>query len=112
MTTATLAMFTPGNTMIILVILLLMFGAKKLPELARGLGQAMKEFSKAKNDIHDEILRDPAPTSQVAYQPPPQQIEQPIQTQQPAGTYAQNGQPAQAPAAAAPAATVEPVKTA
>ena len=59
MTTATLAMLTPTSMMFIMFILLLMFGAKKLPELARGLGQAMKEFSKAKNDIHDEIMLTP-----------------------------------------------------
>jgi len=45
--------------MVIMFILLLMFGARKLPELARGLGQAMKEFLKAKNDIHDEIMLTP-----------------------------------------------------
>ena len=42
----------------ILFVLLLLFGAKKLPELARGLGQAIREFSKAKNEIADEILRE------------------------------------------------------
>jgi sec-independent protein translocase protein TatA len=30
--------------------IVLLFGAKKLPELARGMGQAIREFSKAKND--------------------------------------------------------------
>jgi sec-independent protein translocase protein TatA len=89
--------------MIVLVILLLMFGAKKLPELARGLGQAMKEFSKAKSDIHDEILREPAPMSQLAQQPAKQLDQTPVQTQQPAGTQAQT---AQTPAAQAP--VVEP----
>ncbi len=105
--------------MIILVILLLMFGAKKLPELARGLGQAMKEFSKAKNDIHDEIMRDPAPTTQVVTQEVPKQIDQPgVQPQPAAGTQAQTAQAAPvqaAPAPApvpAPAVTVEPPKTA
>lgn len=81
-------MLTPTSMMFIMFILLLMFGAKKLPELARGLGQAMKEFSKAKNDIHDEIMREPAPPQ---YQPqPPQQIAaQPVQAQPAPGTYAQ-----------------------
>ncbi len=39
----TLAMFTPGMTVVILVILLSMFLARKLPELARALGRAMKD---------------------------------------------------------------------
>jgi sec-independent protein translocase protein TatA len=40
---------------LILLIILLLFGAKKLPELARGLGKGMKEFKKAQNEIEDEF---------------------------------------------------------
>jgi len=40
---------------IILVIVLLLFGGKKLPELAKGLGKGLKEFKKAKNDVSEEI---------------------------------------------------------
>lgn len=58
--------------LMILFVLLLLFGAKKLPELAKGLGQAIREFSKAKNDITDEIMRE-------AQNPPPR-IETPTQT--------------------------------
>ena len=36
---------------IILLIVLVLFGAKKLPDLARSLGQSMNEFSKARQDI-------------------------------------------------------------
>ena len=39
----------------ILLIILLLFGAKKLPELARGMGQAVKEFQKAKDEFTDEL---------------------------------------------------------
>ena len=35
--------------LIVLVIVVLLFGAKRLPELARGLGQSMREFTKGKN---------------------------------------------------------------
>lgn len=41
--------------MIILVIILLLFGAKKLPELARGLGKSMKEFKKATQEVQDDF---------------------------------------------------------
>jgi sec-independent protein translocase protein TatA len=41
--------------LIILFVILLLFGAKKLPELARGLGQGMREFKRATNEIQDEI---------------------------------------------------------
>jgi len=40
---------------IILIIILLLFGAKKLPELARGVGKSMGEFKKAREDFEREI---------------------------------------------------------
>jgi sec-independent protein translocase protein TatA len=43
------------DLLVILVIILVLFGAKKLPELARGLGQAIKEFQKAKDEFTDEL---------------------------------------------------------
>ena len=39
----------------ILLIILLLFGAKKLPELAKGLGKGINEFRKASNDIKKEV---------------------------------------------------------
>ena len=45
------------DMLIIFFIVLIMFGAKKLPELAKGLGQAVKEFSKAKEDVSQEFNR-------------------------------------------------------
>ncbi len=44
-----------GEILIILLIILLLFGAKKLPELAKGLGKGIKEFKKASNDIKKEV---------------------------------------------------------
>ncbi len=41
----------------ILVVVLIMFGAKKVPELARGLGQGIREFKKASNEIQDDLER-------------------------------------------------------
>ena len=43
------------DLIIILLIILVLFGAKKLPELARGMGQAVKEFQKAKDEFSDEL---------------------------------------------------------
>ncbi len=42
---------------VIALIVLLLFGAKKIPELARGLGKSMGEFKKAREDFEDEIKR-------------------------------------------------------
>jgi len=43
------------DLIVILLIILVLFGAKKLPELARGMGQAVKEFQKAKDEFTDEL---------------------------------------------------------
>ena len=50
-------MFGIGTTelLVILFIILLVFGAKKLPELAQGLGKGIREFKKASNEIQDEL---------------------------------------------------------
>lgn len=47
----------PPEILIIFVIVLLLFGAKKIPELARGLGKSMGEFKKAREEFEDEIKR-------------------------------------------------------
>ena len=54
----TLAFLQNLNWMEILVILfvfILLFGAKKLPELARGVGKSIKEFKKATSTIEDDL---------------------------------------------------------
>jgi sec-independent protein translocase protein TatA len=90
--TVTLAAF--GNlfgpdTLVIFLIILVFFGAKKLPELARSLGQAMREFSKAKDDFEREITRPPeqehpkqieSPAPPVTTKP---ESEQPVTTEHP-----------------------------
>ena len=48
------------DMMVILLIVLLLFGAKKLPELARGMGQAVKEFGVAR-DVVDRGLSQSGP---------------------------------------------------
>ena len=56
----TILLATFGNLLgpdmlVIFLIVLLLFGAKKLPELARGLGQSLNEFKKARDDFEHEI---------------------------------------------------------
>lgn len=41
--------------LVIFVIVLLLFGGRKIPEVARGLGKGIREFRKAKDDIRDAI---------------------------------------------------------
>ena len=47
----------PGGWEIVIIalLILLMFGAKKLPELARGLGQGIREFKGAVDGVKNEI---------------------------------------------------------
>ncbi|HZY10817.1 MAG TPA: twin-arginine translocase TatA/TatE family subunit [Bacteroidota bacterium] len=44
-----------GEIILILLIVLIFFGAKKIPELAQGLGKGIREFRKAARDIQDEV---------------------------------------------------------
>jgi sec-independent protein translocase protein TatA len=71
------------DLLIILPIVLVLFGAKRLPDLARGLGQSMNEFRKAREDIgrelHNEGVQLSQPgtyqsTQQIAAVPSPQQV--------------------------------------
>ena len=52
---ALLSNFGGPDLIIILLIVLVLFGAKKLPELARGMGRAVKEFSAARDEIEREL---------------------------------------------------------
>ena len=54
-TTASLLNFAGPDMIVILLIVLLLFGAKKLPELARGMGRAVKEFGAARDEIEREL---------------------------------------------------------
>lgn len=53
--------FIPGlggpELIVIFLIVLLLFGAKKLPELAKGLGKSMGEFKRAREDFEEEIQK-------------------------------------------------------
>ena len=57
-----IAIGMPGwpETIFILMIVLLLFGAKKLPELARGLGQSLGEFKKAREEFEREVRKSTA----------------------------------------------------
>jgi sec-independent protein translocase protein TatA len=66
-----------GEIMLILVVVLLLFGAKRLPEVGSSIGKGIREFKRSLSDTQDAILSDPndrpAAPRQVdaASQPPP-----------------------------------------
>ena len=55
-----LGMIGPGQIAIIVIVVVLLFGGKKIPELMKGIGQGMKEFKKATKDeaTKDEAAED------------------------------------------------------
>jgi sec-independent protein translocase protein TatA len=44
-----------GEIILIIIAIIILFGAKKIPELAQGIGKGMKEFKKALKDVEDEV---------------------------------------------------------
>lgn len=61
------------DLILILVIVLLLFGAKRMPELARGLGKSLREFKKAAAEVQEQIqgaIEDDKPTSPPATNQP------------------------------------------
>jgi sec-independent protein translocase protein TatA len=54
----------PMEMIFVMVVLLLVFGAKRLPELGSGLGKGIREFKRSVREMNDEIQR-PDPTNQI-----------------------------------------------
>ena len=77
--------------LIIFVVVLLLFGAKRIPEMAQGLGKGIREFRKAMKDVQEDIEtssspaniapKPQAPAAQVAREPTvsPQDAPAPVQ---------------------------------
>jgi sec-independent protein translocase protein TatA len=64
-----------GEIILILAIVLILFGARKLPELAKGLGQGIREFKKATREVTDEVQNAVEDTPAPAKRLPAQQGE-------------------------------------
>ena len=70
----------PTEIIIIFLLFLLLFGAKRIPEMARGLGKGIREFKSATNEISRELTLE---DKRQRYQTPPPSYQPPVQ-QQPA----------------------------
>ncbi len=75
MTTPFLAFLGTSEIVVIGIVVLVLFGAKKVPELMKGVGTGIKEFKKASRDVQDELQRsmDEPPT-------PPPSVRKPTET--------------------------------
>lgn len=83
----------PTELIIIAVLVILLFGAKKLPDAARSLGRSMRIFKSEVKEMHNDDMQ-PQPQAQIAQQPyqQPAQPVQPQAYQQPVQQPAQNQQ--------------------
>lgn len=59
----------PTHILILLIVLLILFGAKRLPDVARSIGQSMKVFKKEISDLQADAATTPAVATQQALAP-------------------------------------------
>ena len=57
--------FSVWHWVIVLAVVLLLFGGKKIPELAKGLGSGIKNFKKAVKDDEEDVVAESTPTAQI-----------------------------------------------
>ena len=88
MNTMIAGMIGGWEMVLILAVVLVIFGAKKLPELAKGLGQGIKEFKKATREVTDEVSaamdESPPPPKRLPPTPPAPEPPQTVSQSPPA----------------------------
>lgn len=55
----------PMELILVMLVLLLVFGAKRLPELGSGLGKGIREFKRSMKDIQEEVTREDETARQI-----------------------------------------------
>jgi sec-independent protein translocase protein TatA len=68
----------PMEILVIFLLILLLFGAKRIPEMAQGMGKGIKEFKKAMRDVQQEVDVSATPThspNTIAPTPPANQVQ-------------------------------------
>jgi sec-independent protein translocase protein TatA len=74
-----------GELVLIFAVLLLLFGAKRLPELASGMGKGIRDFKRSLNGLDDQSIQaqqTPQSLSQGQTQAPPTAVQQPVEAEQ------------------------------
>ena len=78
-----LAFLSDWHIIVLFFLVVLLFGGKKLPEVARGLGEAMREFKKASRDLQDDAQHPTGrPTTPPSSQPPASSQQTPSEPKQ------------------------------
>ncbi len=69
-------LISPTQWLVLIVVCIVIFGAKRLPEIARGLGKSLGEFKKARREFEEELMgTDPTP------KPAPKPIETAVEVE-------------------------------
>jgi sec-independent protein translocase protein TatA len=85
--------FGGGEVILILLVALLLFGAKNLPKIARSLGKSLEEFKRAARDVQHEITRADADEDEAKPKPAPAKLPDPeLKTTPQADAVPQNTQ--------------------
>ncbi|MGE5401538.1 MAG: twin-arginine translocase TatA/TatE family subunit [Ignavibacteriales bacterium] len=67
-----------GEIIVILLVILIFFGPKKIPEIAQGIGKGMREFKKAMRDVEDELkTTDSKPSAPKSLEPKSEGVKMP-----------------------------------
>jgi len=54
-----------GELLVIFLVVLLLFGAKRIPDIASGLGRGIRDFKKALRDTQDEVTKNDTPSKKI-----------------------------------------------
>lgn len=73
-------LFSGGHLILIILVVLLLFGGKKIPELMRGLGRGIREFKDAKDNVKSQIEEHINSTDRPVIRDQAPNINQPTQT--------------------------------
>ena len=72
-------LLTPMHMLFILVVVLIIFGPKRLPEIGKSLGKGIKEFKKATTDIQDKLSDEDAQAAKIDKAEASGQAKEPMQ---------------------------------
>ena len=81
----------------ILVVVLLVFGPRRLPEMAKGIGQSVREFRKGIRDIRDDISKDDEPKKATVVDSPTSPTVTPVSVSESTAHKAETAEPEKEP---------------